>query len=209
MELNKEIDNKLGFGYGNMGLGTLRMLRGDYDGALEYLKKAQRMFERVGSKVMATEVKMNLFELAIKRGDIKEAERLESTLKRVLASGSYPWKEFFFLNRVKLHMLKGAVGDEDIENLKVVIDAARKAPGDIYLLEGFSLMVRILRSRGKYEEAEAYLKEGLKILSKVLRNIPKGFMRERFLEKEEVQSLIALKKELNQAKSKSLTFTRK
>lgn len=195
MELNKEVDNRLGFGYGNLGIGGLKMLRGDFSGAEENLKKAQRIFERLGSKVRACEAKLTLLELAIRKGDLDEATKLERNLERTLESdASYPWKEYFYLFQVKLNYLKGTITDLDVDKLRMVIDKSKSSPGEISLLEGFTLIVNILKSRGEIERAGAFLKEGLQLMSRVLRNIPKGFMRERFLEKEEIQNLISLKK---------------
>jgi len=201
MELNKEIDNRLGYGYGNLGIGGLKMLRGDFEGAEECLKKAQRIFERLGSKVMATEAKMTLFELAIKRGDLEEATRLENSLEKALKAGaSYPWKEYFYLLQGKLHSIQGTLSEFDENRLRIVIDRAKAAPGEIALLGGYTLLIEMLRKRGEIHEARSLLKEGLKLMSRVLRNIPKGFMRERFLEKEEIQSLVAMKKSLEAVK---------
>lgn len=72
LELNKKIRNRLGDGYGNLGLGRIYMDRNDLKNAEERFLEALKIFEEVKSKRMLNFGKCDFVLLKISQKNLKK-----------------------------------------------------------------------------------------------------------------------------------------
>ncbi len=73
LALNARINNRLGNGYGNWGLGSIFLDRGDLEAAQRHLDLARSIFEELGSRSLMTNVQLTQAALLRRKHEFKAA----------------------------------------------------------------------------------------------------------------------------------------
>ncbi len=76
LKINSQINNRLGNGYGNWGLGQLAVERNELAKAKKYFDSAFEIFKELGSKILEMNVSLSIVDYYIIKGDYEEAYRL-------------------------------------------------------------------------------------------------------------------------------------
>lgn len=192
LELSARISNELGEGYGNFGLGGLWHGEDDFEKAGLHYRKAEEVFDRLGSREMATLSRMSLAHVLAESGRTGDAREL---LEEVTGEN----KENNFKGSLKYieGLVTYADADGDSRKMTDAVDLIGESLANPDDLDRNSIAVRstrlasMLEELGRNSERNEALCRSSKLLGEMLEAIDPEF-RSDVIEYENLSGFISL-----------------
>jgi len=191
LALNDRINNQLGNGYGNWGLGNIFMEKNDLNRALEHLSMAGDIFHRLGGKTLELGVAISQADLTRRQGNFTRA--LEAAVQAEKCAQDIEDQAFVFdalmiqaktkidqgLKEKKflvMHFRNARELIKSCEQMVAAVDPGRETLFDLYFNQS-----RIAYYLGSGQETLDYYGRAKKILDGILTFLPTPADRDRFL----------------------------
>jgi tetratricopeptide (TPR) repeat protein len=191
LALNDRINNQLGNGYGNWGLGNIFMAKNDLSRAVEHLSMARDIFQRLGGKTLELGVAISQADLTRRQGNFPRA--LEAAVQAEKSARETGDRAFVFdalMIQAKTKIDQGLKEKKflvmHLRNARELIKSCEQMvaavdPGRETLFELHFNQSRIAYYLGSTQETLDYYGRAKKILDGILTFLPTPADRDRFL----------------------------
>jgi tetratricopeptide (TPR) repeat protein len=207
MEINININNRLGLGYGTWGLGVLEYEKGNLDRAQDLFEKACVIFNDLGSRIMECSVQLHLADLFIERSNYKKAEELCETVisEARLINAQEPMIDGIF-TQVKLRIAQSR-GERKlaISHIQDACTLLREIQPTIEKMTGskeikftlYNLLTQVHYYLGQPQETMEYAGKADDMVNDLLQFIPEQKAHHRYLNRALFRSFFDFKKQIN------------
>ncbi len=189
IELNSRIHNRLGMGYGQLGLGKLLALEGRLDKAAQYLLNASEIFQELDCIEMMCEARLETAMVMVSASEFKEAVKILDEIEELCTGRD-------FCNRAThirgyILVLSGESVDRGIFMVESSIrNAEELTPFDVAHMYGN--LYRAYMSAGSEEQALHALSNGVEVLQTTISQIGTESMRNSILSRKDVADYLTL-----------------
>lgn len=200
LELNDDIKNELGIGYGSFGLGNLYWLEGRIEESRSCFEKAIEVFMKLGFNEMRTECELMLAQIYVDTGKCHDAREILDLLDE---------GPFNSDTRNRILYMKGLVlmccPDSDKESLEKSTEYLRQAiessedHSGVEIIMCYSVLARVQMKLGMKSEMSKTLKEGSVSLADRLSGIQSYSIRNSIMTRREIIGFKSLCEESNVA----------
>lgn len=189
IELNSRIQNRLGMGYGQLGLGRLFMLQGKYDKAEKYLLNACDIFEELNCTETLHHSRLEIAAVRIRRSDLSRAQEILTGIEN--CDMSQDISNRFIHLRGYLLVLTGESVDRGIFMIESSIrNAENLSPFDVVFMYGN--LYRAYMASGSDEQALHALSNGVDILESTISSITTESIRNGILSRADVKEYLSI-----------------
>ena len=189
IELNSRIENRLGMGYGQLGLGRLFFLEGKSDKALQYLLNASDIFEDLKCMEMMCEAQLEIARVRIGQKEYSEALALLNSIDETCSTRD-------FSNR--LTHLTGfllVVTGESVDRGIFMVESSIRNAEDLTPFEVVSMYCNLYMaymSSGSEQQALHTLSNGVEVLKTTISQIKTESIRNSILSRTDIEDYLNL-----------------
>ncbi len=192
IELNSKINNRLGMGYGQLGLGKLSWINGKNNQAAEYFLNASLIFNELNCTEMEISTELDRIKALLRTGDHQACQNI---LDEIGAKSSDSSIQNWLLHFKGVLLFSTENDRENISSavqfIKQSIDQMENmAPDDIVYLYGN--LFKALEREKKSENNIPVLEEALELLQSGLSNITSESIRKSILSRSDMNSFLDL-----------------
>ncbi|MEW6685212.1 MAG: adenylate/guanylate cyclase domain-containing protein [Candidatus Edwardsbacteria bacterium] len=197
--INAKIQNRLGDGYAMLGFGRIHQKKGENEVALEMYHKALDIFDEVKSERMHYFALTDLIDFHIQTNEFSKAELLiqevisyaESKEIKALLTTAYTLLGEMALKRAKKGEKEFPLRIAQI-NLEKALKLAEEGKNIVDIFEIKRELSKVTFFEGDRQRFRAVLEETHSILNLIKSGIEDEVLREKFLNKPEIQEFLAL-----------------
>jgi len=198
IELNSSIENRLGMGYGQLGLGKLFMLEKKYEKAIKYLENASEVFEELECIEMMCDTELARANALVSLGEYEKAESVLETIEKRCTAREFSIAVTHL--RGYIQVMTGAGTDRGIFLVESsIMNSEDMTPSDIVLMYGN--LYRAYNAAGSPEQAVHSLSNGIQILESTMTRITTESIRNSILSRADIADYLSLCDEIGVAYS--------